>query len=201
MRNYPRTLTVLGSTIVLLLLSTLCVYSPNWWNAWRPRPETTRAATATQLQSFLLNNHVQPLIVEDIGKAATVVLFRERDQMGYYILYDNPRSIFQDDDGIGYTLVSTEEFAEKERSMQTPVSVLASIYLQYEIVGFTINDPQLIEDAYKVKVIFVDGTEAVEPVQAGGGVVALAKTTFLKSSYTAVILYDRNGKQIFTKTP
>jgi hypothetical protein len=161
--------------VVLALLAASCSIS------------ATSALTQQQLQEFIRQRHIQPVLVEDIGRDMTVILYKDTKKMGCYIAFvGNGIEALQDWDS--FTALSGNAIK--------PVSFTYKGVIKYDIVCLTINDSNIRQKAHTVKVIFPGKAEITAPVKNNGDMIMYQETD-TASSRLIVIIYDSNQQELF----
>jgi hypothetical protein len=161
--------------LVLALLAASCSFS------------VTSSLTSPQIQEFIRQKHIQPVVVEDVGGDVTVILYKNAKEMGCYMAFAR--------NGIE-ALQSRDSFTNLDGKTSKPVSFSYQGVIKYDIVCLTINDSSIRQKAQTIKVLFPGGGEITASVKNNGDMI-MYRETESASSHLTVTIQDSNQKELF----
>jgi hypothetical protein len=141
-----------------------------------------------QLQEFIQQQNIQSVAVEEnVGGDVTVILYKDAKEMGCYVAFDG--------NGIRH-VQSYNNFTNLAGTEIEPVSfTLESLFIKYDIVCLTINDKEIRDKAYTIKVIFSSGGELNVPVTNNGDMI-IYREAEVDSAEVTIIIYDANQHEL-----
>jgi hypothetical protein len=146
------------------------------------------------------NAPATPLLISEIAHEATIILYRNPSEMGYYILWNSNLPLIHSNSH-GMKWVSTEDYLSHHRPANEPVSLLVNFISTTEIIGITINDQQILPKAHTAKVVFADGSSVMVPIHNKEATIFSRKTSTLRSNYTSVSIYDAANQEVLKVIP
>jgi hypothetical protein len=152
------------------------------------KSETT-SLNDTQVEEFIKSHHLNVTAKQVIGNKFTVIMFENANNMGFYTAY------IQDGE------IESSSVISDNNTDTSPIST-GGVATGVPFVTISINDEDLIKNAYKIKIVWDDGQESIQTVNNRSAlIIPYDNNSFnVTKSFAEIYLLDENGHIILDES-